>query len=94
MKLVIDIPWAIYEELKSHYKNTTGGLITHEAIANGTPLPKECSDLIDRQTAVNAIKELCEHYTPEKVVMHPHIDFVIDELMKLPAVFKNEKLED
>ena len=44
------------------------------------------SDLISRQAAIDAIKELCEHYTPTKsVTYHPHMDFVIEELKALPS---------
>lgn len=42
-------------------------------------------DLISRQAAIDAVKELCEHYTPTKSVTHPHIDFVIEELQNLPS---------
>ena len=90
MKVVIDIPDEIYEVVRECEEHSERYCMD---VTGGTPLPEGC-DLIDRQTAVNAIKELCKHYTPEKAVMHPHIDFVIDELMKLPAVFKSEELED
>ena len=44
------------------------------------------NDLISRQAAIDAIKELCEHYTPTKrVTHHPHMDFVIEELKALPS---------
>jgi hypothetical protein len=43
------------------------------------------SDLISRQAAIDAVKELCEHYTPTKSVKHPHMDFVIEELQHLPS---------
>lgn len=43
-------------------------------------------ELISRQDAIDAIKELCEHYTPTKSVDHPHMNFVIEELQKLPYV--------
>ena len=43
-------------------------------------------DSISRQDAIDAIKELCLHYTPTKSVYHPHMDFVIEELTNLPPV--------
>ena len=43
------------------------------------------NDLISRQAAIDAIKELCLHYTPTKSVFHPHMDFVIEELTNLPS---------
>ncbi len=42
-------------------------------------------DCVSRQAAIEAIKELCEHYTPTKSVDHPHMNFVIEELQKLPS---------
>ena len=42
-------------------------------------------DCVSRQDAIEAIKELCEHYTPTKSVDHPHMNFVIEELQKLPS---------
>lgn len=42
-------------------------------------------DTIYRQDAIDAVKELCEHYTPTKSVKHPHMDFVIEELQHLPS---------
>lgn len=41
--------------------------------------------LISLQAAIDAVKELCEHYTPTKSVKHPHMDFVIEELLNLPS---------
>lgn len=43
-------------------------------------------DVIYRQAAIDAEKELCLHYTPTKSVKHPHIDFVVEELERLPSV--------
>ena len=42
-------------------------------------------DCISRQAAIDAVKELCLHYTPTKSVKHPHIDFVVEELERLPS---------
>lgn len=43
---------------------------------------------------IDAIKELCEHYTPTKsVTYHPHMDFVIEELKALPSA-QPEPLSD
>lgn len=47
------------------------------------------SDLIERRSAINAIKELCLHYTPTKSVNHPHIDFVVEKLEGLPSTCIN-----
>lgn len=62
MKVVIDIPEEIYKELKSYYKNITGGLVIHEAIANGTPLPKGHGRLIDADALLSKAKFLYRGY--------------------------------
>ena len=43
------------------------------------------SDTIYREDAVDAIVELCKHYTPTKSTSHPHVAFVIEELQRLPS---------
>lgn len=51
------------------------------------PLQQEpCDDCISRQSAIEAVRDLCEHYTPTKSVNHPHMDFVIEALLDLPSV--------
>ena len=44
------------------------------------------NDLISRQEALDAIIELCKHYTPTKSVDHPHMDFVLETIKGLPSV--------
>lgn len=51
---------------------------------NRVPLDKSL-DYISRQAAIDAVKDMCKHYTPTKSVTHPHIDFVVDELQNLPS---------
>ena len=54
-------------------------------------LEKEpCEDCISRQEAIDAVIDLCRHYTPTKSVNHPHVDFVIEALQKLPSVTQKE----
>lgn len=48
-------------------------------------LQQLATDCISRQAAIDAIKELCQHYTPTKSVNHPHMNFVIEELEHLPS---------
>lgn len=52
MQIVIDIPKGFYEHVKGHKDIFTYGLINGEKIgeiiANGTVLPKQHGDLIDR----------------------------------------------
>lgn len=48
-------------------------------------------DTISRQMAIDAIKELCEYYTPTKSVTHPHMDFVIETLQQLPSAEPERK---
>lgn len=45
-----------------------------------------CEDAISRQAAIDAVMDLCKHYTPIKSVNHPHIDFVIEALQDIPPV--------
>lgn len=42
-------------------------------------------DTIYRQTAIDAMKKLCENYTRTTSTKHPHIDFIIEELEALPS---------
>lgn len=77
MKLVIEIPEEIYEELKSHYKNITGGLVTHEAIANGTPLPKAHGRLIDADALLEQFRDGTEGYDCAAYTRH-EIGNIID----------------
>lgn len=42
-------------------------------------------DTIYRQTAIDAMKKLCENYTQTTSTKHPHIDFIIEELEALPS---------
>lgn len=48
-------------------------------------------DVIYRQAAIDAAKELCLHYTPTKSVKHPHIDFFVEELERLPSAQPQRK---
>lgn len=44
-----------------------------------------CEDAVSRKTAIEAVMDLCKHYTPTKSVNHPHVDFVIEVLQDLPS---------
>ena len=50
-----------------------------------------CEDCISRQEAIDAVIDLCRHYTPTKSVNHPHVDFVIEALQELSSVTPKEK---
>ena len=45
----------------------------------------KCRDTVSRQEAIEAVMDLCKHYTPTKSVNHPHMDFVIEVLQDLPS---------
>lgn len=45
-----------------------------------------CDDAISRADAIKAVTTMCEEYTPTKSTYHPHIDFVVEELNKLPPI--------
>lgn len=49
-------------------------------------------DTIYRQSAIDAVVELCKHYTPTKSIKHPHIDFVIEELNNVPSAPLERKM--
>ena len=59
-------------------------------VAKDTNVPN--NDCISRQQAIDAVKELCLHYTPTKSVKHPHIDFVVEELERLPSAQPDDRL--
>lgn len=48
MQIVIEIPDKIYEKVKEHYVNPYEVDEICQAILDGTPLPKNHGDLIDR----------------------------------------------
>ena len=47
---------------------------------------QSCGDMISRSAAIQAIKDMCDEYVPGKKTYHPHKDFVILELEKLPSI--------
>lgn len=51
----------------------------------------ECEDAVSRKAAIEAVMDLCKHYTPTKSVNHPHVDFVIEALQDLPPVTPKRK---
>ena len=53
--------------------------------------PEPCEDAVSRKTAIEAVMDLCKHYTPTKSVNHPHVDFVIEALQDLPSVTPKRK---
>ena len=58
-------------------------------------LRQDCDDAISRADAIKAVTTMCEEYTPTKSTYHPHIDFVVEELNKLPSVRpKSAECED
>ena len=52
-----------------------------------------CEDAISRQAAIEAVINLCKHYTPIKSVNHPHMDFVIEVLQELPPINPQPKTD-
>lgn len=58
MKIVIEIP----EETYSFIKENSSGSAAHEAIANGTPLPKTHGRLIDADALLSKAKFLYRGY--------------------------------
>ena len=48
--------------------------------------PCEDCDCISREDAINAVKDLSEHYANNQREFHPHIDFVVERLEELSSV--------
>ena len=64
------------------------------AVQEDCPLseaPEPCEDAASRKAAIEAVIDLCKHYTPTKSVNHPHMDFVIEVLQDLPPVTPKRK---
>lgn len=43
------------------------------------------SDLIERQAAIDALKDVSEHYTDKGREWHPHVDFMVEAIQDLPS---------
>ena len=46
------------------------------------------SDYISRQAAIEALKEVSEHYTDKGREWHPHINFMVQAIEELPSAEK------
>ena len=66
MKVVIDIPDHIYNTVVDTGKFFPYRFNTTKAIKNGTPIPKGCGDMIDKDEYVADIKE---HYFDNDTVI-------------------------
>lgn len=42
-------------------------------------------DLISRQAALDALKDVSEHYTDKGREWHPHVDFMVEAIQYLPS---------
>ena len=70
MKLVIDIPQSLYQEIMDNAdKIRENGCVFDRAIINGTPLPKSHGRLIDADELCNALLTKWETADKEKEVM-------------------------
>lgn len=43
------------------------------------------SDFISRQAAIDALKDVSEHYTDKGREWHPHVDFMVEAIQDLPS---------
>lgn len=43
------------------------------------------SDLISRHAAIDALKDVSEHYTDKGREWHPHVDFMVEAIQDLPS---------
>ena len=84
MKIVIDIPRLTYFDCLSGACDTD---ILVDAVANGTTLPKNHGDLIDRDELLNCSYEIDGAYTYEEVVH-------IDDVKQAPTIIEAEVSTD
>lgn len=78
--------------LNRGYEQVDGGSIYNadkwrdSVIVISNWLQQEPVDAVSRADAIKAVTTMCEEYTSTKSTYHPHIDFVVEELNKLPSV--------
>ena len=84
MKLVIDIPDYTYEELRDcKGVITIGEAITiTQAIKNGTPFPKGHGDLIDRNEARDAMRDMMSGTGYQSMAMDVLNEFYIPTVIE------------
>lgn len=85
MRLVIDIPEEIYEQVKDRTEDSNDEWITMRAVANGTPLPQGCGRLIDGDALYKEVASWgMNDYEPS--------DF-LDEIDRTPTIIEKEGKE-
>ena len=102
MKIVIDIPEEIYKEaIKSGYSHLYDEDVAN-AVANGTPLPKGHSDLIDRTELLKAMDTwpkfgltIDGRFVPCKANVHliPYVQYadMVQAVEGMPAIIEADK---
>ena len=84
MQIVIDIPEKIYNDIKS--KNEHG--LIFNAVKNGTPLPKNHGDLIDRNELLNNSYEIDSIYCLYDIVVN------VDDIKDAPTIIEEVNADE
>jgi len=99
MKLIIDIPEEIYNDIQSRdWKN--GELIFSEewkAIHNGTPLPKGHTELVDRQIIADYVHSHIQEINTGYGDLNQHTNRILrmieDYIDNVPTLIEADKAE-
>lgn len=60
---------------------------------SNTPNALNALDLISRKAAIDALKEVSEHYTDKGREWHPHVNFMVQAIEELPSAQPEITLE-
>lgn len=93
MKIIIDIP----EETYNFIKENSSGSTAHEAIKNGTPLPKGHGRLIDAGKLTDEILKYKDKCRPNKneyeMALYQAYDYAIYEIEDATTIIETEQEE-
>ena len=96
MQIVINIPEVFYEALKKTDTMVSGQRsgktlmsVIYSAVANGTPLPKNHGDLIDRDKLLNTLEEL-EWIRVNCSIDEDNTNVLEDIIAEIPTIIKTD----
>lgn len=92
MHIVIDIPEELYEKQLSN--DWSGNIYIHDAIVNGTPLPKGHGRIGDLDELERRISDFVEHdakITDDYIVTRQR--FIVDGIRDTPTIIETDKGE-
>lgn len=87
MQIVIDIPRNVYKHIKDFDIQGDDSYTVIKAVFDGTPLPKNHGDLIDRNELLDCSYEIDAAYTYDEVVH-------IDDVRQAPTIIEAEVSAD